>query len=286
MLSSSIQQQKFQSIITHNRHVSVIPKKRRKRRKKSQRNISNEASASSLSSATTTQVVKHKTLAKAKQYFQHDNRLGQKETKIKQTLFSSSSTFNTYTESQILYNEVAKKFKPLNASTNNNKAQKHKKAFLKCQNQKKQKTDNKQFKNFLALKAMLSNCSSNPKINLPPALALAQPQYCLCRCQNMQNNCYNNKSNNLESRTAVICNINNKITPCSSANPTASTSGIPSCTNPLAIIENNLPKILEILQNQTPTFLMETLINNSKLIEYNNKEQKRYICIYLNDFYK
>ncbi|XP_037826456.1 uncharacterized protein LOC119614398 [Lucilia sericata] len=269
MLSSL--QQKFQSVITQNYHATAKPKKRRKRRKKSHRN---EACSSSLSTSTTTQVLKHKTIAKTKQYFQHDNRLGLKETKMKQTLFSASSTFNKYTESDILYGEVAKKFKPLNTKTSKKKSQKSMKAFPKYHTQRKLNAGQK-IKMSMPFKTTLSNYISNPNINKSPTLALSQPQYCTCSCQDKKRKLYNNNKY-LKSKRAAICDDNKNVFTCSTANPTATASG----TSHLAIIENSVPKILEFLQNQTPNLLLETLLNNAKLEEYMEKH-KRYNKIIL-----
>ncbi|XP_023305123.1 probable serine/threonine-protein kinase DDB_G0282963 isoform X2 [Lucilia cuprina] len=260
MLSSSIQQ-KFQSVITHNFHVSAKPKKRRKRRKKSHRN-------EALSTSTTTEVLKHKTIAKTKQYFQHDNRLGEKEAKLKQTLFSTSSTFNKYTESDILYGEVAKKFKPLKNTTNKKKSQKTLKAFSKYNTQRKPNAVQK-LKRSMPFKTTVSNNNSNPKINKSPTRALSQPQYYICSCQDTESKFYNNNTF-LKTKGPAICNDNKNAFTCSTANHTATASG----TTHLAIIENNIPKILEFLKSQTPTLLLETLFNNAQLEEYIVKHKR------------
>ena len=312
MLSSTInQKQQFQSIVTHhiNQYASKKPKKRRKRRKKLQGNKNakqnnNEATVASAAAAgsttttsTTTKVVQHKTVAKTKQYFQHDNRLGQrKETQIKHTLFSSSSSsssaatssfFNKYTtESELLYNEVAKKFKPLNPQKKQTK-----KAFHIKYNhaQRKLKLVKKQnLKNFIALASAAHSCS-NQKINNSLHMAHAlmplhkqqqqhQLQHCLCSCQHNQSKCHNN-TNIMESKSAVLCNNISKILNfnTTTAAATNNTSSSNTSANGITNCPESLPKLLELLQNHTPALLLETLINNAKLVEYNSNELNRYI---------
>lgn len=273
MLSSSIQKQKFESIITHCHYRSLKSKKRRKRRKKLQINNND-------SSAISTKLVKQKSLVKSKQYFQHDNRLRQRETEIKHTLFSSSclSSFNKYTrESETLYNEVAKKFKPLNTTTKKKNVKKSARAFLKYYSQRKLKPVQKHKPNkCMSLKTNLRNCSSNTNINLSLANDYMKPRICSCPCQYQQKKCYNNvntNSNELELQTSFISNTNNKVCSCLTSATTATTSSLTNCTNRMPIIENDLTKILEHLQYHAPTMFLETLINNAKL--KNEKETKR-----------
>lgn len=271
---SSIHQQQFQSVITHNhQHPSTKPtKKRRKRRKKTLGNV-NEANNTSSTSTTTTQVqVQQKTIAKSKQYFQHDNRLGQNSTIHQQTTFSTScssslSTFNEYTrENELLYAEVAKKFKPLNSINKNINNKQTSKAFLKKKlSQRKLKfSQNKKLQKFTV--------ANNPKTKQNRKPAALMQQHCLCSCQK-QNKCYNNNNNNSikhnKSKTAVFCEKS------SCASTTATATATTNANTSFKFSENNLPKILELLQNHTPSLLLETLLNNAKILEYNNIEINR-----------
>lgn len=308
MLSSSInQKQQFQSTVTQkiNQYVSKKPKKRRKRRKnlqgKKNTKQNNEAlsgsaavSAATTTTSTLTKMVQHQTIAKNKQYFQHDNRLGQKETQIKQTLFSSSSStssatssfFNKYTtESELLYNEVAKKFKPLNPPK-----QPTQKAFLKYNHaQRKLKlAKKKNLKKIAAITTTSSLACGNQKICNSQQMANAlmpqqqqQLQHCLCFCQHKQSKCHNN-TNIMESKSAVLCNANiSKLLNSTTTDTTTNTTSVSSKTSTNGIINcsQSLPKILELLQNHTPALLLETLVNNVRLIECNKNELKRYIII-------
>lgn len=278
MLSSYIHQHKFQSIINSNNQKFIKPKKRRKRRKKLQKNI-NEIS--SLSCNTTNQVM---TFAKTKQYFQHDTRIGQKNTKVKQTSSHSASSppkilKNFASENEKLYNEVAKKFKPLNPKKFK-KTQSYSKAIFKSHAKRKIKIAQKQkLKNkHLSIRTTLSTCNSNPNVKLNSPVPPNKTQCCSCFCQDKEIKCYDNINNeHLNTESNLMRNI--KRTSSLASATTATTTFLTNYSDSLPIMEPNLPIIIELLQNHSPSLLLETLLNSTKILG-NNEESKRYILKY------
>lgn len=255
MLSSETQI--FHTITTNSPHISLKPKKRRKRRKKLKRNPNYGFSSSSA------QVINYNVVPRSKQYFQHDNRLGHNNTKIKQTQFTpscNSPTFNKYnTEGEILYNEVAKKFKPLNQKKKPEYFNKSTKAFLSCNSQRNLKAVQRlKLKRILGLKSTVNNFRVSNRSTQSPTLS--QPQYCLCACQTKLKEINNNINLELNSAT---------------------TSDLFNCTNHMPITQNDFTKIFKHFQNQTPSILLETILNNANLYKMVEKP-RRYIIITYN----
>ncbi|XP_059217248.1 uncharacterized protein LOC106094091 isoform X10 [Stomoxys calcitrans] len=322
MFSSSIQNQHPQFHPIHANATSVKPKKRRKRRRKplqtsvltiasapcttispsdNKRNISTTNSAINKSqklmqkeqNTTTTST----SLAKSfKQYFQHDNRLVNTQQTIQHQQQHhhhhslTSTIFTKYTsESEMLYAEVAKKFKPLKPkrSTKQVVSKQKSKALLKQQySLRKHKLSALGVQRGLTLAEHNKSRNHHPKENKQKPAALGmQSQHCLCSCPN------HNIGHNVTETAGLVAHINttslcsNKI-----SNPTqyiaATTTPINAASSRTTTSNNNylscfnfndtaatLPKLLGILQSSAPTLLLETLLNNAQILEGKHLDQ-------------
>lgn len=306
MLSSVHQHPQFHPIDAKTTNATIKPKKRRKRRKKPQNLMGTSGcikaattaacAATSNTQATKTQQIiqQHKTIAKTKQYFQHDNRSsnhahtvgGQKQQTIHtSTIFTTSTKYTT--ESEMLYAQVAKKFKPLKLTTKQQTIkQKQKSATalsrLLKQQQRQQQLSLRKLKvaaqNYKGLSASLTaqKCKSGAVSNHPPTqkrqkpAALMQqqhrPTHCLCSCQN------HNKCQRLTTETAVMAHqdITSSLSNSTTTSTTTSQNNMTCNNNYLTSLnfnETTLPKLLGILQNSAPSLLLETLINNAQMLE-------------------